>query len=181
MGSFYSNVVVFEANQAAVIGACRAPAFVMTDGDFVTVFESGDDDGSDPVGGRISAALGCTTLNVSVHDSDLFAYSVFELGEIVASGIIPDPAEYFGGELDGLGIDSELTGADPAMLVAALGRGDGRAVAAAFEHDFVFAEERHTAVLVALGMPTTSTGWGYRYLRRGDSEYEGPPLTHVDA
>ena len=112
------------------------------------------------------------TLNVSVHDSDLFGYSVYVRGELVATGVIPDPAEYFGAEL---GTVADVAVADPTLLVAALGRGDIEAVAAAFEQDFVFAEERHAAVLVVRGMPTTSCGVGYHYLDRGDSGYQGPP------
>ncbi|MEO5840631.1 MAG: hypothetical protein ABIQ73_09715 [Acidimicrobiales bacterium] len=177
MGSFYSNVVVFGAAEAAVIGACRAPAFVAGADEIVTVFEKGDDDGSDPINGRLSAALGCVTLHVSVHDSELFSYSVYVRGDLVASGVIPDPAQYFGEEF---GFHPKIEPADPARLVAALGRGDVDDVAAAFEHDFVFAEERHGAMLVALGLPTTSSGLGYHYLRKGDVEYQGPPLRHVD-
>jgi hypothetical protein len=114
---------------------------------------------------------------VSVHDSDRFSYSVYAKGDLATSAVIPDPGEYFGEEF---GYHAKLEPADAAQLVAALGRGDTNAVATALRQDFVFAEERHAAVLAALGLPTASTGLGYNYLRKGDVTYQGPPLHHID-
>ena len=79
-----------------------------------------------------------------------------------------------------MGLEVAAYAPDPAALVAAVGRGDVAAVAAALDVDFVFAEERHAALLGALGLPTGVAGWGYRYLRQDSAEYDGPQLHTIN-
>lgn len=49
----------------------------------------------------------------------------------------------------------------------------------ALHDDFVFAEERHAALVTALGLPEGTAGWGYRYLAGDMADYEGPALLAV--
>jgi hypothetical protein len=107
---------------------------------------------------------------------------------------VPDPAEYFGFDAEVLAdLDPALLeelGASPAggtttaptepgELVAALGRGDADATREALTNDFVFATERHQALVQALDLSSAAVGWGYRYLANDGDSYAGPPVTRV--
>ena len=57
MGSFYSNVVVFGADEAAVIDAWSRSRVRWWGRRSRDGFEKGDDDGSDPIDGRARRPL----------------------------------------------------------------------------------------------------------------------------
>lgn len=46
-------------------------------------------------------------------------------------------------------------------------------VETALRDEFVFAVERHSALLTALGLPTSAAGFGYAYLAEGDRPEPG--------
>lgn len=173
MGSFYTNVVTFGVNKDAIAAVCARPAFLAEGDGFVVVFAERDEDGADPEEGGLSSALACTTLTVTVHDSDLLVVLVHTLGELIVQGCVPDPAEYFGGESEGA---FAPTGAE---LVAAIGCGDPDSVDGCLRDEQADADDRHEALLAALGLPTWSARFGYRYLAAGEAGYEGPQLTHL--
>lgn len=195
MGSFYSNVTLLGTKLDDVRAVSPRPAFLFADADAVAVvvFAEVDDEGAPRSGEALSAALGCIAVSVGVHDDDILFFEVHNKGESTASGAVPDPAAYFGFDADLLadldpamleGLEpptSSNTGGPPdaVALVAAVGRGDVEAVREAFEHDFVFATERHEALVSALGLPRGAVGWGYRYLSRDDTGYAGPSLVRV--
>jgi hypothetical protein len=155
---------VLGASKSAVVEACSKPAFVASHDDgTLVVFCAGDDLGGDLTGDRLSARLGCRTMYCSVWTSDRFAYGVYSDGELLTTGIVPLPEEFFG-ITDMVSANERSQGPQPEVLIAALGRGDLVALTTAFSEDFASAEERHAAVLNALGLPTSSVGWGYRYL-----------------
>ena len=178
MGKSYSNVVVIGADEMDVAAVCRRPAFLARLARIITVFTEGDDSGDAPTEGEISERLACITLNSWVHDSDILGYRVFDRGALITEGVVPDPLEFFGHELSG--IDATGVRPDPALLVAALGRGDAAAVASALTDGFVLAEERHEALLTALDLPTIAARFGYRFLDEDDTGYDGPALTRLD-
>ena len=181
MGSFYANLLVIGADIDDVVRAVSGRAYLASDGDVVAVYGNDHDPSGSSLPAVLSAALSAVTVSVVVYDSDLFSVEIHADGKLVVSGITPDPAEYFGGDGDENDDDAEGP-PDPAAVVAAVGRGDVSAVAAALAADFVFAEERHAAFLEALALPTSSVGWGYGYLSRqvnGDDGYSGPPVREV--
>lgn len=176
MGAFYSSVTVFGTDWETIAQVCDRPAFIVTDTDTTVVFSEADDEGGgDLPEGALSAALGAVTLSVMVHDSDLLALFVHRDGELIVQGCVPDPDEYFGTE------SGEGSGAlSGAVLVSALGRGDAAALDMALANDVTFAEERHAAMLRALGLPTWSVGFGYRYIDADPDAFAGPTPVRLD-
>ena len=191
VGSFYGNVTLLGTTFDAVGAAAPRPAFAFAEGDAVVLFAEEDDSEAPRSAARLSAEVGCIAFSVGIHDDDIFLFEVHDRGRSVTGGAVPDPADYFGidpemladideSTLDGMdaAAPSALSGPpDPVSLVRALGRGDVEAVRAALEGAFVFASERHEAVVAALGLPGGAVGWGYRYLSNDGDGYAGPPLS----
>jgi hypothetical protein len=176
MGAFYSSVTVFGTGLEKIDQVCDRPAFIVADTDMTVVFSEADDEGGgDLPEGALSAALEAVTLSVMVHDSDLLALFVHRNGELIVQGCVPDPDEYFGTE-PGEGPEA-LSGT---VLVSALGRGDAAALDAALVNDVTFAEDRHAAVLQALGLRTWSVGFGYRYIDADPAAFAGPTPVRLD-
>ena len=173
MGASYASVIVLGSDEPAVAATCSRPAFIASDDAAVVVFTDEDDTGGEPTAGAISQALSCRTLFISVHDSDLFVVQVYANGSLTFEGCVPDPVDYFG---EDLGIFEPAPPMSPEELVVAVGRGSVDDVRDCLFGDYVFAEERHSDLLKALGLPTWSVGHGFRYLDWGDSPYEGPDL-----
>lgn len=191
MGSFYGNVTLLGTDLDAVRAAAPRPAYAFAEGDAVVLFAEEDDPEAPRSAARLSAELDCIAFSAAVHDDDIFLFEVHDRGRSVTGGAVPDPADYFGIDpellagtddsmLDGMApsTSSALSGPpDPDSLVRALGRGDVEAVRAALEGTFLFASERHEAVVAALGIPGGAVGWGYRYLSQDGDGYTGPPLS----
>lgn len=190
MGSFYGNVTLVGTTIEEVIEASPRPAYVFADNDAVVVLAEVDDDGAPTSGATLSEAVGCVAFSTGVHDDDIFLFEVHDRGRLVAAGAVPDPAAYFGLDVEMLAdIDPDLrevagTAASPSSgpvdldaVVGALGRGDSRALRAALEADFVFASDRHQAVVDALGLPGGAVGWGFRSVAKDPAGYAGPALT----
>lgn len=193
MGSFYANVTLLGTELDAAERVVPRPAFLLADGGAVVVFAEADDDGAPQSGQWLSAALDCLAVSIAVHDDDILMLEVYDRGESVISGAVPDSSVYFGvdaemhADVDPAMLDgSESAGAtdpggppDAAALVGAVGRGDVVAVRDALDRDFVFATERHQALASALELPAAAVGWGFRYLSTDPSGYSGPPLVEV--
>lgn len=193
MGSFYGNVTLLGAQLDAVRELAPRPAFAFSEGDAVVLFAQADDEGAPTSGAWLSEALGCIAFSAGVHDDDIFAYEVHSAGRLVAGGAVPDPSAYFGIDeatfadvdpslLEGLDAPQPIPSSkdpDPLQLVTALGRGDEEAVRSALEGDFVFATERHQALVDALRLPAGAVGWGYRYLANERDSYSGPSLVSL--
>ncbi len=174
VGAFYANVMVFGATVDEVASHVEPPALVANDGPVVLLFAKGDEDGA-PTAERLTQVLNCTSLTVNVHDSDLLSFEVHQRGELIQAGIVPDPAAYFEGADPA---DYEMP--DAADLGEALGRGMVAEVAAALQGEFLYAEDRHEALLRALGLPTASVSLGYQYVDREPTLYTGPSLRRVE-
>lgn len=125
-------------------------------------------------GEALSRVLACPAFSVSVQDSDMLMYSVHERGEKVMECMTPDCSDQLlemGGDL---GFDPLAHRPNPATLVTALGRGDVDSVEQALQDDFVFAEERHAALVSALALLEGAAGSRYRHLADDMADDEGP-------
>jgi hypothetical protein len=176
VGAFYSSVMVLDSDPERIAAVCSRPAYMVSDERVTVVFAAADDEGGGDISeGSLSAAVNAVTLSVLVHDSDLLALMIHRGGEMLLQGCVPDPAEYFG--MDDDEPLQELTGS---AIVSLLGRGDARAVDSALSDEDASAEDRHEAVLSALGLPIWSVGFGYRYLDAGPDTFAGPALQRLD-
>jgi hypothetical protein len=180
VGASYGNVIVIGSSQEAVANACSRPAFIGSQDGFVLLFCEGDDHLDDPTLGSLSEKLGCVTLNASVQDSDMLAFQLYARGELMTEGVVPDPAMIYGDEF-GEEFGEPAPVADPGVLVSILGSGSVEAVEEALSSDEYFmAEDRHRALLLALGLPSAPAMVGYRYLDwEEETGYDGPPLTRL--
>lgn len=192
MGSTYSNVTLLGVSVADVRAVSPRPAFYLSDGDAVVVFAAADEEGQFS-GEALSQALGCIAFTASVFDDDVLFMQVHDHGRSVVDGAVPDPAVIFGIDADllaelepsmlkGDAVPASPVGPgvpEPASLVGAVGRGDADAVRAALDDDYVFASERHAALVAALRLPSGAVGWGYRYLSRDDTGDRGPAVTKL--
>ena len=166
MGSTYVNVTVVGPDHDEVIEALGDnAAFVSATVDDATVIAAAVDEmdgmGQGMTAQALSGALGCVALEVLVFDEDLLQYQLFVGGDLADAGAYP--AEI--AEEMSMGGDEVPVG-DPVALVDRLGRGDAAEVARVLsdDADFVFATDRHHALVEALGLPVAAVGWGYRYL-----------------
>jgi hypothetical protein len=179
MGSTYCSVTLIGDDLSRLEEVVEGRAFVAVVGDVSVVYAEGDDDVATS-GEALSRVLACSAFSVSVQDSDMLMYSVHERGEKIMECMTPDFSDQLlemGGDL---GFDPLAHRPNPAALVTALGRGNVDSVEQALQDDFVFAEERHAALVAALGLPEGSAGWGYRYLAGDMADYEGPALVAIN-
>ncbi|HET9770993.1 MAG TPA: hypothetical protein VFS16_08910, partial [Acidimicrobiia bacterium] len=125
----------------------------------------------------VSAACGCTALEVSVYDDAILQYRLYRRGVevdigVVATRVALELAEQAGGS---------LPEPDAGRLVERLGRGDRglahRALSAA--EPLERASDRHVWLVEALDLPRCAPGWGYRYLASFPDRFDGGPLTPV--
>lgn len=176
MGNFYVNVTVKGPTQGDLVAHlktadCRAylsPTVqgvtsvvsdlcdLMSGGDFMTFAT------------ELSKALGSPALAVMNHDDDILAYWLFKRGTLVHE--YDSNPGYFSGEGGG------PSGGDAQGLCEALGcPGDAEAVervlrrpGAEADDGFIFAYERHRALLDALGLPGHAVGLGWSYVEAGE-------------
>jgi hypothetical protein len=181
MGAFYTNIVLRGPDQGQVVLFLtqeKRLAYVSPTIDGFTVVydeksESQDETTLSGLASQLSEAFGCTALAVLVHDSDIFAYWLFEAGELT------DEYNSMPGYFD----DPSLPplGGDPNRLCAAFGVEDGVDRATSVFHkvasrnledgwagSYVFAEDIHHDLVGLLGIPSFAVSTGYRYIEQGD-------------
>ncbi len=141
--------------------------------------------------GKLSEHFRCPAFAVLNHDDDLLAYILYDRGErkhaYTSSPRYFDgrqlgsdfdlPADQFPLEPEERDVDPELpAGGDPEALVQSFGESADPAEVARVlrtpstgsSDKFVFAFERHEALLKALGLPAHALCFGYRYVSRGE-------------
>jgi hypothetical protein len=175
MGSFYTNVTLRSSDKdriAKAIEAKRWSAYI-TDlpGPYTLVFDraSEDQDGKviDAAAAHLTASLGCAALAVVNHDDDLLWYGLYEKGKLTDT--YTSAPGYFEGD------DSPPEGGNAEDLCRVFGA-DGQVdvVEAALrapsgsEDGYVFAMERHQALVEALGLPAIAVGGGFNYIEEGE-------------
>ncbi len=140
---------------------------------------------------KLSERFHCPALAILNHDDDILAYVQYDRGErhhaynsspwyfdgASLGGDFDLPADQFPPEPDERDVGPELpAGGDPEALVRSFGESaDPAEVAWVLRtpstgpgDKFVFAFERHEALLKALGLPVHALCFGYRYVSRGE-------------
>lgn len=186
VGSFYTNVTLQGPDEDQVVAAIRElgyRAFVATTINSLTVVCEQQSDTQDKriwhsVASRLSEKLNCAAFTVMNHDDDILLYSLYRNGQLVDE-YNSCPAYWNEADQDG------PTGGDPQALCDTFGMPGDRIevdrvlhTATSCEEDdgedqFVFATERHAALVNALGWPTVPHQQGFDYLskERLDSQW----------
>ena len=173
MRNFYTNITLRGPDQDQVLAALNVQgrsAYVSpTENGFTVVCdeetESQDEMILTDLASDLSDRLQCVALAVLNHDDDILAYWLYEKGEFVDD--YNSCPGYFTGE------DSGPEGGDAEKLCRALGAAGRAAEVQAILSDaegYLFALERHAALVEVLGLPSFSVALGYNYIARDDVE-----------
>jgi hypothetical protein len=169
MGNFYTNFTLKTSDAAGVVAALKGSRSALVspavDG-YVVVFDEASDQQDSAVieklGELLSQQQSCPVLAVLNHDDDILCYWLFDKGsQIDAYNSCPD---YFGG---GAGSDR---GGDAKKLCQILGTPQAEAAVKQIldGDEYVFAAERHAALVSALRLPDWTVGCGFNYMQGGE-------------
>ncbi|HEY3857252.1 MAG TPA: hypothetical protein VGO67_22950 [Verrucomicrobiae bacterium] len=170
MGSFYVNYTICHTDAPVVAKALAGrSAFVTPAQNGCVVAYDAESDNQDQaivmeLGLILSSELECAVLAVLNHDDDLLWYQLFSNGDIEdeydsSPGILESDS---GGEIE------TPSGGDARKLCATF-RSNAAAKVQAILSDtknYVFALERHAALVRALGLPEFAVGFGYKAIQR---------------
>ncbi len=176
MGNFYANVTLRGPGQTQVAGACeilQLKAFVSPTVEGLTVVcdKIADEQAANwAVSARnLSINLNCPALATLNHDDDVLVYELYQNGRLV------DEYNCQPGYFEDSEAEEAPSGGDPQALCKAFGMpGDPgeveRVLRAENESEFLFAVNRHAALLKALGCPPIPFESGYRCVeQQGDT------------
>jgi hypothetical protein len=111
----------------------------------------------------ISQLFRWPVLAILNHDDDILWYQLWNRDELIDE--YDSCPNYFSGSDEGEG----PKGGNPKRLCAAFGANNPTAVERILRsNDYVFAIERHQALVEALGISDFSVGFGYRYANGGE-------------
>lgn len=174
MGSFYTNVTVRGAAQPAIIEVLRelgrrAIVTPAVNG-FTTVCDKESESQDQHILGSValtlSARLQCPAWAVLNHDDDVLWYQLYDRADLADEYV--SSADWWDAESGppprgNAGQLSRLMGApgNPNHVRRILRRSSGI-------FGYLFAINRHSDLVKALGMPLFSVGSGHKYLSRGD-------------
>jgi hypothetical protein len=174
MGSFYVNATAKGRTQSQVhsfLAQMRRKAFVFPTINGFTTFcdaeaETQEPKAIDELGRKASVALQCPIFCVLNHDDDILWYALYEDGEI------SDEYDSFPTYFEG--IFSPPKGGNAAKLCNLAGSMDKQAELSEIlrrphgSDGYVLESERHADIATAIGLPSFSIGFGYRYLERSE-------------
>ena len=170
MGAFYVNYTVRSADQKAVARALAGRSAYVSPptGGAVVVFEQASEEQDVDVvrelGEQLAKATRAPVLAVLDHDDDMLWYGLFEGGRCTDE--YSSAPGYFDGTTD------PPAGGDSRKLCAVFGRhGHEDELEQALRADgetYVFAHERHAAVVAALGLPAFAVACGFSYIEEGE-------------
>jgi len=179
VGAFYVNLVVGTADQSAVAAALAGRSALVTPaiGGFVIVADEAadtqDQDVIRSLARGLSSRLDCPVLAVMNHDDDILWYCLAGGAEIVDE--YDSAPGYFDADAD-VDEDGHLpspAGGDAKRLCAAFGSSAVERVQEVLrkpsfdDGGYVFAGERHSDLVTALGLPQFSVGFGFVYASAG--------------
>ena len=172
MGNFYVNFSVKREETQPVVDTlkrARLKAIVTPPSQGFVVVSEQESDTQDTgaieeVGSLLSREVGAPVLGILNHDDDILCYWLWDQGRLVDSyNSCPD---YFGESVE----EPLDRGGDAERLCEVLSapRAVDQVDAILHADDYVFAIERHQALVKALGLSAHSVGCGYRYVGRGE-------------
>jgi hypothetical protein len=171
MGNFYTNIMLKGLSPERVIDALAGRnAFVsrLIDNAVIVADEQCEEQLTPALSSLaydLSARLAAPVMAVMNHDDDVLWLHCYVAGATVGDEYVSAPG-YFSGE------ESPPSGGDSEALAKAFGRPGAAAeierILRAESSDYTFASERHSALLVTLGLPEAACGVGYRYIDEGD-------------
>lgn len=139
---------------------------------YVTVYDERCDEGGlypNEFASALSEAMDSVAFLVTVHDDDVLYVDVFEKGRRLDE--YDSCPNYFNDEDEE---DAPPEGGSPAVLCKTFGCAEEQAVAEVLycqdENSpiWIFATERHRALVKLLRLPEFAVGYGYKYLAQGD-------------
>ncbi|HUJ41021.1 MAG TPA: hypothetical protein VLW54_10770 [Candidatus Acidoferrales bacterium] len=174
MGSFYVNMTAKGPTQSqvlALLSQLGRNAFVLPTADGFTTFCDEAVDTQDDLAIRglaqdVSRRLQCAVFAVLNHDDDILWYALFANDELL------DEYDSFPTYFEG--IFSPPKGGDAALLCKVIGSRRSETDVAEIlrkphnAEGYVLETDRHAALAEALGLPSFSVGFGYRYLEMGE-------------
>ena len=178
MGSFYTNITVRTADTdsvaAAVRQAGRTALIAPPENGATVVFDEASEEQDVEVLRTLAQHLArvckCPALAILNHDDDVLVYLLYDAGKLVDE--YNSAPGYFDADADP---DTPPSGGDAERLTEAFGvpdrsddverilRTDGTD-----DDEFVFAMDRHRALVMTLGLPDTAVGTGFNYLEEGE-------------
>lgn len=166
MGNFYVNHTVLTPDNSALMDGLRSlgrSAFVGKTVDGMTLFfdeesDTQNDEVIRAVGADVTSSLKCPVLAVLNHDDDILCYWLFDSGNVVDE--YNSCPGYFSGE------DTTPSGGDAHQLAAAFNVPNSADEIASIlkNEEYVFALERHEALVKLLRIPWQYACVGYAYL-----------------
>jgi len=174
MGSFYVNMTTRGPTQSQVLellsrGGRKAFVFPATNG-YTTFCDEAADTQDDRIvrslAQDVSRQLKCPVFAVLNHDDDTLWFVLYK------DGVLLDEYDSFPTYFDGA--FSPPKGGDAALLCKVIGSRRSETDVAEIlrkphnAEGYVLETDRHAALAEALGLPSFSVGFGYRYLERGE-------------
>lgn len=182
MGNFYVNITTKDANVTdleKMISVDGLSAFIVSENDqqnycvlYEQICDKQDTNHLAKLLKKISQELACTAFGVLNHDDDMLIYSLWHDGEELDHyNSCPD---IFAEEPTEEGMQPQ--GGNATLLaqtfLANANKADTDKTACVNDilhsSDYVFAVERHGALVTALGLPECAVGYGYTYLSNGE-------------
>lgn len=182
MGTFVDNLHVHGKSETEVTAALRpilrSQAFVASSGDrWVTVCPDGDLD-RDAIAEQVSKALSTSVLAATVHDSDVFVYTLYENGEPVDT-YVSDP-DYFADVDDDVDpADLDADGDTDKLAALALSSTTSAEIRAELDREELFAEYTLARVAKLLGIDERCALASMRYMDEDAVNPGGPSFTLV--
>jgi hypothetical protein len=188
MGAFYGNITLKGPSQVAVVEALRGRRAIVTPkiGDYTVAFDSvcdeQDIDGIQMLTSRLSRELRCPALAAIIHDDDVFAYFLYQEGELTdwynsspsyfdfGSADEPDPPE--GGNAERL--CATFGAGRPELLEEILRQRPSK-------DRYAFQTERHRDLVSALVLPECSVGVAFASFERDEYPQGLSPSSMVRA
>lgn len=169
MGNFYVNYTIGSSDALAVAKALSGRRAYVTSvpGQPIVAFDEAADSQEEGMvkglGCHLSEVLGTPVLGVLNHDDDILWCGLFESGQCVDE--YDSSPDYFNPEGEPRGPE----GGDASKLCQAFGSNNRDAVEDILRNDnYVFACERHEALVKALALPAFSVASSFAYISQGE-------------